>query len=69
MGIGGEIAKPNPRLSNWELRRGKHRSDNYEIQYKDEGCHLHPACLTCSRDACFYDDKKSAGRKKKISSN
>jgi len=24
--------------------------------YRDEGCHVHPACLTCPLPKCIYDD-------------
>lgn len=28
--------------------------------FADTGCHLHPACLTCPREACIYDAAGSA---------
>jgi hypothetical protein len=38
------------------------RRDAYpeHFDYRDDGCHLHPACLTCPRLLCIFDEPQGA---------
>jgi hypothetical protein len=38
------------------LRRVRSDALPEEIQYRDEGCDIHPRCLTCPLPRCRYDE-------------
>ena len=27
--------------------------------YSDDGCHVHPTCITCPLERCIYDDRRA----------
>lgn len=44
------------------LRVGKRGASS--IEYKDTGCNLHPACLSCPRPRCQFDEPPKNHQKK-----
>jgi hypothetical protein len=42
------------------LRRVRRDALPEEIQYRDDGCDIHPRCLTCPLPRCRYDEPGGA---------
>src|SRR5689334_18650010 len=36
----------------------KRRRVSHGVEYRDEGCNLHPACLSCPLDRCQFEDSE-----------
>ena len=68
--VGGELmalpitAQAPVRMTPRPVREGRRlprvRGDRLpeETRYKDDGCSVHPTCLTCPLERCRYDDSR-----------
>jgi hypothetical protein len=55
-----EIARRPEAVETVILRRVRRDALPEEIQYRDDGCDIHPRCLTCPLPRCRYDEPGGA---------